>query len=95
MKHPKLNVHRFPFGGCPTRVRFSYCRWTTRPASPTLKHASRTFEDVFSMPMPVGKTLASGLFDLFFAGDCVWSDVHFGFKLLGFDFFDFNYVLGT
>ena len=47
------------------------------------------------MPMPVSKTLASGLFDLFFAGDCVWSDVHFGFKLLGFDFFDFNYVLGT
>ena len=46
-------------------------------------------------PMPVSKTLASGLFDLFFAGDCVWSDVHFGFKLLGFDFFDFNYVLGT
>ena len=65
------------------------------PVSPTLKHASRTFEDVFCMPMPVSKTLASGLSDLFFAGDCVWSDVHFGFKLLGFDFFDFNYVLGT
>ena len=63
--------------------------------SPTLKHASRTFEDVFCMSMPVSKTLASGLFDLFFAGDCVWSDVHFGFELLGFDFFDFNHVLGT
>ena len=46
-------------------------------------------------PTPVTRTVASGLSDLFFAGDCVWSDVHFGFELLGFDFFDFNHVLGT